>query len=185
LSFVRSFQKTAVFISGTGSCLQALLEMSEFQNISLIVTNKKNVRGVLKAKRYGLQIHVTDSKIDFIQLNHFLKSQKIEKIILAGFMKILPTQFLMNWQNKIYNIHPSLLPKYKGLNAFQKSFDAKDSMGVSVHHVTAQMDEGKVVLQKKSLDYSDRITLIESEYLLRRTEQHLLREFSTKGFSNV
>lgn len=77
-------------------------------------------------------------------------SQKIDKIFLLGFMRLLPASFLQKWQGRIFNLHPSLLPLYPGKNAIEKSYEAGDAMGVSIHHVITEMDAGRVVLQKKS-----------------------------------
>ena len=186
MSLIRSFQKTAVFISGGGSCLQALLEVSEYQNIKLVVTNKKNILGILKAKRFGVEVIEMNSKFQFSDVHQVLIEKKIQKIFLAGFMKMIPADFLCHWAGHIFNIHPSLLPKFRGLHAFEKSFAAGGPFGVTIHHVIPELDAGEIVLQKKSsLQISHSCTEKKALTELRLTEQHLLREFVQKGFLNV
>lgn len=181
MSFVKGFQRTAVFISGSGSCLQALLELSEFQNISLIITNKKSAQGILRAKRFGVEVLVLNSQMNFDQVHQILKMKRIQKIFLAGFMKIIPESFLSLWTNQIFNIHPSLLPKFKGLHGFESAFDSNSDTGVSIHHVTPEMDAGEVVLQQVSSKGNGGLQKHDAQLLLRRTEQNLVREFTYKG----
>jgi len=171
-------RNVAVFISGGGSTLQALLEMHHQFEIKLVVSNKKSAAGVLKAKRFGKPVFILTKQHSFDELSAELEKHNISHIILAGFMKILPEAFVERWKNKIINIHPSLLPDYKGLNAAERSWNDNSSMGVTLHYVTKEMDEGEIVLQKKVLDKPQNFSLEESEIFLRRTEQHLLRELT-------
>lgn len=193
MSFVSGFQRVAVFISGGGSCLQTLLDLPEFQNISLVVTNQKNILGELKARRCGVEVvyMTTQSKslhhtqknasMSFDQLHQILKKKRIQKVFLAGFMKIIPESFLELWKNQIFNIHPSLLPQFKGLNAFEKAFDAHSDIGATIHHVIPEMDAGEIVLQMKSSKAQQGLNRNDSNLFLRRSEQHLIREYSQKG----
>ncbi len=179
LSFVSNFQRTAVFISGQGSCLQAFLESAEFQNIKLVITNKKNTYGELKAKRFGIKVLWMDKATSFADVDQVLKNLKIQKIFLAGFMKIIPADFINSWTNHIFNIHPSLLPDFKGLQAFERAFEQKAKLGASIHHVVSEMDAGKIVLQQQiCVNTSD---INEAHFFLRLSEQHLIREFVYKG----
>lgn len=179
---LKNFQRTAVFISGGGSTLQALLEMQHQIDIKLIVTNKKNADGNLKAKRFGKKVFYLDKKNDFRELNQVLIEHKIEHIVLAGFMKLLPPDFVSQWQDRITNIHPSLLPQYPGLNSAEKSWADNADMGATIHTVIAQIDAGEVKLQQKSLSQPRRLMFAEANLFLRRTEQWLLREFATRYF---
>lgn len=178
----RKFQRVAVFISGGGSTLQALLEMHHQIDISLIVTNKKNALGNLKAKRFGKKTIFFDKKADYALLNNVLRDHKIEVIMLAGFMKLLPASFVELWKNKIINIHPSLLPQYPGLNSAERSWSDNSEMGVTLHKVIAEVDAGNILLQQKSLNQPVRHTLEEATLFLRRTEQFLLRELVLRYF---
>ncbi|MBC7742120.1 MAG: phosphoribosylglycinamide formyltransferase [Bdellovibrionaceae bacterium] len=168
--------RVAVFISGGGSTLQALLEMHHQFEIALVVSNRKNAPGLLKARRFGKPIFVQAKDFSFDELTKKLKSFGIERIILAGYMKIVPANFVEQWKFKILNIHPSLLPNLPGLNAAERSYAAGGPMGVSIHFVTAEMDAGPLFLQQTSLADARSLSIGEAEIFLRRTEQHLLRE---------
>ena len=182
LSGLRKPARHAVFISGGGSTLQALLEMQHQINISLVVTNKKQALGVLKAKRFGKTILHFNKEMAFEKLNQTLKLNKIDCIILAGFLKILPESFVKQWENKIINIHPSLLPLYPGLYSAEKSWEDNNDMGVSLHKVITEMDAGEIILQQKCLKNPKSLQQQEALYFLRRTEQFLLREIAMRGF---
>ena len=147
----------AVFISGRGSNLKSILKYSKKKsskiNIKLVVSNKRNAHGIIFAKK---------NKINFIIINYknikkgdkkilyHLKKYKIRYIFLAGFMKILSKNFIKKFKNKIINIHPSLLPKYKGLNTHERVIKNKEKFsGCTVHFVNEKLDSGKIILQKK------------------------------------
>ena len=149
--------KTAVFISGTGSNLKNLIKFSSKKNspitIKLVVSNKKNVNGLKYADRKKIEKKI----ISFIKpkkaekkILTLLTKRKIKFICLAGFMKILSSKFIKKFKGKIINMHPSLLPKYKGLHTHKKVLKNNEKFsGCSVHHVTAKLDSGKIILQKK------------------------------------
>lgn len=182
LNGFRKFQRVAVFISGGGSTLQALLEMHHQIDISLIVTNKKNVLGNLKAKRFGKKIIFFDKQMNYALLDKVLRDHNIKVIMLAGFMKLLPESFVELWENKIINIHPSLLPQYPGLNSAERSWSDNSEMGVTLHKVIAEMDAGNILIQQKSLNQPKQYALEEANLFLRRTEQLLLRELVYRYF---
>ena len=148
---------TCIFISGRGSNLRSLIKYSKTKKskiqINLIITNNKFSKGLEFAKKNKINFFVinysnkkqAESKI----LGH-LKKYKIEIICLAGYMKILSSGFIRNFNNPILNIHPSLLPKYKGLNTHRKVIKNKDKYsGATVHLVNSKLDSGKIILQKK------------------------------------
>ena len=149
--------KTAVFISGTGSNLDNLIKFSKLKkspiSIDLIVSNNSKAKGLkyasfnkIKKKIFNFTFQGTTEK----NLLKFLKKNKINFICLAGFMKILSNYFIKNFDGKIINIHPSLLPKYKGLNTHERAIKNKDTFaGCSVHFVSSKLDSGKVIIQKK------------------------------------
>jgi folate-dependent phosphoribosylglycinamide formyltransferase PurN len=97
---------------------------------------------------------------------------------MAGFMKILPEHFVKDWEGKIINIHPSLLPNYKGLNAAEKSWEENADMGVTIHLATKEMDEGETIFQKKVMTQPKQFSFTQCEIFMRSTEQHLLRELT-------
>ncbi len=180
LSGFRKPRQVAVFISGGGSTLQALLEVQHDVNIVLIITNKKNALGNLKAKRFGKKIIFLDKQITYASLHEILLSHRIDSIILAGFMKLLPAEFVEKWQSRIINIHPSLLPLYPGLDSAEKSWSDNSDMGVTLHKVIAEMDAGEILLQLKSLVLPRQLSLDEANLFLRRTEQFLLRKMTAR-----
>ena len=149
--------KTAVFISGTGSNLKSLIKFSKLKKspitIKLIITNNRSAKGL----KYGTIFKIQKKIILFKNKNtaeknilNELEKNKIELVCLAGFLKILSKNFIKNFKGKIFNIHPSLLPKYKGLNTHQRAIENKDKYsGCTVHFVNAKLDSGKIILQKR------------------------------------
>ena len=149
--------KTAVFISGTGSNLKSLIKFSKTIKspiyISLIISNNIKAKGLDFANIYKIKkkiFNFTDQKLAEKKILSCLKKNKIQIICLAGFMKILSENFIKNFKGKILNIHPSLLPKYKGLNTHQRALDNNEKYsGCTVHYVTSKIDSGKIILQTK------------------------------------
>ncbi len=172
--------RTAIMISGRGSNMQALLELSTSLRVSLIVSSKASAPGLYRARRAGIQTLLLDPKIDYEKLDHELKSRGIERVFLAGFMKILPVNFVNQWKDRMINIHPSLLPLYPGLAAFEKSFADKNHLGVTLHQVTATLDAGPILRQVRFFRKSDwdqkALTLTEAQQRLSFTEQRIVRE---------
>ena len=150
-------KRVAVFISGNGSNLKNLIEhslekKSNFK-IHLIISNKSNARGINFAKQFKIQkkiINYQNLKNAEKKILIELKKNKIELICLAGFMKILSKKFIKKFWGKIINIHPSLLPKYKGLNTHQRALDNNEKFsGCTVHFVNQNLDSGKIIMQKR------------------------------------
>ncbi len=143
----------AVFISGTGSNLAAILKNQKKYHyfVALVISNKANAKGLQHAKKYNIPTFCfkwdkNDPNLTIVQKE--LKKHTIDLIALAGFMRILPAEFINFYKNRIINIHPSLLPKYKGLHTHQQVIDNKDKFhGASVHYVTAKLDAGKIITQ--------------------------------------
>ena len=149
--------KTAVFISGTGSNLENLIKFSKLKNspitIDLIFSNTTKAKGLKFSNQLNIKKYISsfnNYKITEAKILNFLKKENIKFICLAGFMKILSKNFIKKFNGKIVNIHPSLLPKYKGLNTHFKAIQNKDRIaGCTVHFVTAKLDSGKIILQKE------------------------------------
>tara|TARA_Y100001936_G_scaffold233828_1_gene260145 strand:- start:64 stop:645 length:582 start_codon:yes stop_codon:yes gene_type:complete len=149
--------RTAVFISGTGSNLKSLIKFSKSKKspilISFIFSNNSNAKGLIYAKTFKIKKKVLNFKNKKLSENKLLSSLKknnIEIICLAGFMKILSKNFIKKFKGKILNIHPSLLPKYKGLNTHARVLKNKEKYsGCTVHFVNHRLDSGKIILQKK------------------------------------
>jgi phosphoribosylglycinamide formyltransferase-1 len=147
----------AVFISGTGTNFKNLIKyslkkQSKFK-IKLVVSNNLNAKGLEYAKKFKIKKKIINYKNlinSEIHILNDLNKENIHIICLAGFMKILTVNFIKKFKGKIINIHPSLLPKYKGLNTHQRALDNKEKYsGCTVHFVNSKLDAGKIILQKK------------------------------------
>ena len=151
--------KTAILISGRGSNMVSLVKASQQKDypahISLVISNIPDAPGLDKARDLGIMT-MTVSHKDFPSRQKFeaaidavLKQADIKLICCAGFMRVLTPWFVKQWDRRILNIHPSLLPKYKGLNTHQRALDAGDEYhGCTVHFVTSELDGGETVMQK-------------------------------------
>ena len=147
---------TSVFISGKGTNLKNLIKFSKTNNspikISIVISNNKRAYGIRYAKKNKIKIKIIDfsKKREINDLLKILKFNNIRLICLAGFLKILSKDFIKSFKGKIINIHPSLLPKYKGLNTHQRVLENNEKMtGCSVHLVNEKLDSGEIILQKK------------------------------------
>ena len=184
--------KIAVFISGRGSNLKSIIKYSVkkkfFYSVELVISNKKNAKGLLLAKKRAIKnysIDFTESKkLSDIVLN-LLKKNHIKLICLAGFMKILPVYFIKSFKGKIINIHPSLLPKYKGLNTHKRVINNGEKFtGCTVHFVNKFLDSGKIIIQKKvRIKKSDNPKSIEKKVL--RIEHKIYPRAIQRVLSNL
>lgn len=146
-----------VLISGSGSNLQALIDSTAADNpfrISAVISNRADAFGLQRAAAAGIATCILDHKLyadraSFDQaLIELIDSYEAELVVLAGFMRILSGDFVRHFQGRLLNIHPSLLPKFKGLNTHQRALQAgEQEHGCSVHFVTEELDGGPVVLQ--------------------------------------
>mgnify|MGYP001427924450 CR=1 FL=1 len=149
--------KTAVFISGNGSNLKSLIKFSKIIkspiSINLIISNNPEAKGLKLGRINNIKKKVFNFKKKYKvenQILSILKEHEIKMICLAGFMKILSRNFITKFSGKILNIHPSLLPKYKGLNTHQRVLSNNEKYsGCTVHFVNSKLDSGKIILQKK------------------------------------
>ncbi len=148
-----------VFISGKGTNLATLVKSSRKNNfplkIELVISNKKDAPGLKISKRNSIRFkYFSSKKMRIFEKKCLieLKKREIKFICLAGFMRILSKDFIKNFSHKIINIHPSLLPKYKGTNTHARVLRNKDRFsGCTVHYVTPKLDSGKIIIQKKVL----------------------------------
>ena len=147
-----------VLISGSGSNLLAIIDAIKNNQlnaeIKAVISNRATASGLEHASRENISTHVVDhkqypSRELFDQaLIHIIEPIKPDLVVLAGFMRILTKDFIAKYQHRLINIHPSLLPKYKGLNTHQLAIDNKDEIhGASVHYVNFELDSGPVVIQ--------------------------------------
>ena len=147
----------AVFISGRGSNLKSLIKHSKKKNslfkIDLVISNNINVKGLQIAKKFKIKnyyVKYSNKRIFESRVLKLLNKNKIDLICLAGFMKILSRKFIKKYSKPIINIHPSLLPKYKGLNTHSRAIKNKDKYsGATVHIVNEKLDSGKIIIQEK------------------------------------
>ncbi|MDO6525173.1 phosphoribosylglycinamide formyltransferase [Motilimonas sp. 1_MG-2023] len=188
-----SSKKILVLISGSGSNLQAIIDQvhlsDELGNIVAVISNKAEAYGLERATNAGIATSVVASKgiTDRAQYDQALISE-IDKyqpdlIVMAGFMRILTPAFVQHYAGKMLNIHPSLLPKYQGLNTHQRAIDAKDEEhGASVHFVTEELDGGPVILQAKVPVFSED----QAEDLAARVQdqEHRIYPLAVKWFIN-
>ena len=182
--------KTAVFISGTGSNLENLIKFSLQKKtpiqIKLIVSDNKSAKGLFFSKKYKIQKKTytfVNKRNDEKIIIERLKKNNINLICLAGFMKILSKNFIKSFKGKILNIHPSLLPKYKGLDTHFRAIKNKEKFsGCTVHFVTSKLDSGKIILQKKvKISKKDTPTSLAKKILV---QEHLLYPKAIKKLFN-
>ena len=149
--------KTAVFISGAGSNLRSLIKFSKTKkspiSIKSIISNNRKSKGLRYSKIFKIKKKIFNYKNNTLvekKILYYLKKNKIDLICLAGFMRILSKNFITNFKGKILNIHPSLLPKFKGLNTHSRAIKNNEKFsGCTVHYVNSKLDSGKIILQKK------------------------------------
>ena len=172
--------RSAVFISGTGSNLKNLIKFSHKINspisIEIIISNNKKANGLKYSNQYKIKkqiINFKNHKSAEKKILKILLKKKINFICLAGFMKILSSSFIKNFKGKIINIHPSLLPKYKGLNTHARALQNKEKFsGCTVHFVNSKLDSGQTILQekvkiaKKDTSFSLRRKILKKEHKL-------------------
>ena len=168
-------KKTCVFISGKGTNLKNLINRSRDNcfpiNISLIITNNRDAYGILFAKINAIPYVIINPKLrnNEKKILEILKKNKISFICLAGYMKIMSKKFIKEFGKKIINIHPSLLPKFKGLNTFDRILKNKEKKtGCTVHYVNEKLDSGQIIAQK-----SFHISPFDNETSLKKKTQEL------------
>lgn len=155
-----------VLISGSGSNLQAIIDACSSGfipgKVSAVISNKADAYGLVRAAEAGISTQVLNHKSYSSReqydsaLTEAIEQHKPDLVILAGFMRILTPAFVQHFDGRLLNIHPSLLPKYQGLNTHQRAIDNNDrEHGCSVHFVTEQLDGGPVILQAKVPVFSD------------------------------
>ena len=149
--------RTAVFISGTGSNLKSLIKFSKLKksplSINIIISNNPRAKGLVYGRIYKIKKKIFNFKKKNLaekKILEELNKNRISLICLAGFMKILSKNFIKRFKGKILNIHPSLLPKFKGLNTHERAIINKEKYsGCTVHYVNSKLDSGKIIIQKR------------------------------------
>lgn len=173
----------AILISGSGSNMVQLIKSMDDNHPafpSIVISNKPNAAGIKKAQDLGIPTQILKENFEKsnglgfeAELTEILNRHEVKIICLAGFMRILSKDFIEVFKGRILNIHPSLLPKYKGLNTHARAIAAKDKFsGCSVHLVTAELDGGPILAQRKVvIDKTDTAETLSSKVL---EEEHLL-----------
>ena len=181
---------TSVFISGRGTNLKNLIKFSKTNNspikINIVISNNKRAYGIRYAKKNKIKIKIIDfsKKREINHLLKILKLNNIRLICLAGFLKILSKDFINSFKGKIINIHPSLLPKYKGLNTHERVLENNEKFtGCSVHYVNEKLEGGKIIIRKKIRIYKkDNVKSLNRRVL--KEEYKLYPKSIIKIFSN-
>ncbi len=182
-----------ILISGSGSNMVQLVKSMDDEHpafASVVISNKSDALGLKKAQDLGVPTEIIDpdfitkNGLDFeIELIEILKEYNVEIICLAGFMKVLSKKFIDNFKDRILNIHPSLLPKYKGLNTHARALESKDPIaGCTVHLVTPELDGGPVLAKTEvEIQKNETVESLASKVL---TEEHKLYPKALLKFSN-
>ena len=182
--------KTAVFISGAGTNLKNLIRFSYNNNspisIDLVISNTKKAKGLMYAKNNNIEkiiINFNNQNKSEKRIINILHKREIKLVCLAGFMKILTKKFLKKFKGKMINIHPSLLPKYKGLNTHKRALENNEKFsGCTVHYVTSKLDSGKIIMQKKTnISKNDNVKSLKKKVL--KIEHKLYPEAIRKIFA--
>ena len=183
---MRESRRVGVLISGRGTNMQALIEKARGYEVVLVASNKPQAPGLDWARAKGIPTWTWDSqgvdKLVFDQaLSNALNDHQVGTIALAGFMRILSSWFISEWEGRIVNIHPSLLPKYRGLDTHARALEAGDKVsGCSVHVVTEELDAGRVLGQAEvPIRADDTVASLEQRVLAEEHELYprLLGEF--------
>ena len=182
----------AVFISGKGSNLKSLIKYSNSKyskiKIKLVISNKAKAKGLIYAKKSKIKFFVRNFKnvnISEKQIIKLLSKFKIDLICLAGFMRVISKKFIKKFKKPILNIHPSLLPKYKGLNTHKKVLKNNEKFsGATVHLITPKLDSGRIILQKKvRILKSDNVKTLKKKIL--KIEHKIYPKAILKFLSNL
>ena len=183
----------AILISGSGSNMVQLIKSMDDNHPafpSIVISNKPNAAGIKKAQDLGIPTLIINENFEKsnglgfeAELTEILNRHEVKIICLAGFMRILSKDFIDVFKDRILNIHPSLLPKYKGLNTHARAIAAKDKFsGCSVHLVTAELDGGPILAQSKvTIERTDTAETLSSKVL---REEHLLYPEVLLNFSH-
>ncbi|MBI4358505.1 MAG: phosphoribosylglycinamide formyltransferase [Candidatus Omnitrophica bacterium] len=181
-----SKKRMAIFVSGTGTNMENIARRVQSGDldceIALVVCDNRAAYALERARRFGLKCIVIEredfkNKAEFDRvITEKLREQRVDGILLAGFMRILGPDFVRSWRWKILNIHPSLLPKYPGVHAIREAFEAKEKdTGVTIHFVDEGVDTGPIILQRKvPIEHGDTLEALEAR--VHATEYELYPE---------
>jgi phosphoribosylglycinamide formyltransferase-1 len=173
-----STSRWAIFISGRGSNLAAALDLKNQVDIACVVSSKASATGLLRAKRSGIPTYVLDRQIDWSKLDAHLRAIGVTQIFLLGFMRIVPAEFIALWPGAVVNLHPSLLPAYPGIDSIRRAHADGAPLGVTVHEVIFEVDQGEQILQRRCLKEGGACgySLQAAEFQVHIDEQRLVKE---------
>jgi len=177
-------RRFGVLISGNGSTLQAVLDCRDFCDVAIVIASKESAYGIARARRAGVPVEILPQELKGASnklaaekwIITKLEDRRVQKVILAGFMRIVSDDFIKKYSGNIFNIHPSLLPKYKGIDSFEEALKAGDkTAGVTVHQVVPDVDSGEIILQREFEVPRHRNSIL-SHLFLHIQEQRILKE---------
>ena len=180
--------RIVVLLSGSGTTLQSMIDAELPANIAAVISNKKNAFGLERAKEANIPTQVLEhehfesrEKFDS-ELQRLIDQHQPDLVVLAGFMRILSNQFVSHYAGRLINIHPSLLPKYKGMHTHQRVMnDGEPLHGSSVHFVNSELDGGPVLLQARLPVLPT--DSVESLELRIKTKEHLIYPTAISWFA--
>ncbi len=160
----------AIFASGNGSNFEALVRANLDCNIAVLICNKSDAYAITRAKNLGIEYKVVKDEEQILKV---INDYNIDLLVLAGYMKIFSSDFVSRFENRIINIHPSILPNYRGLDAIKRAYENGDKeIGVSIHYVDSGVDTGEVIAcESIQVDLSD--TLEDVEKKVHKKEHEL------------
>lgn len=166
--------------------MRAILRVHpEDQPRPVLVCNNSQAPGLQKASELGYEPLLISSPYDYKALTSELQAQGVTHIFLLGYMRVVPPSFVEAWANRIFNLHPSLLPLYPGLDSIKRAFLNRDDIGVTIHRVTEEVDEGEVLVQKCVFPKGSYVHMpfTEVESFVHRWEYQMVTEFYLKSFA--
>ena len=184
--------KLAVLASGGGSNFQAITEaiINTEHSVTCLICDRKAAYVIDRAKKLGIKVYYVtyfkrDKKEAESEINQILNREECDLIALAGFMRIISPRFISDWENKIINIHPSLLPKYPGTHGIEDSFNSGDvELGVTIHYVDHGMDTGPIIYQE-SFTRRDNETLESAEEEIHKIEHRIYPNILIKKLDRI
>ena len=180
-------KKWALFFSGRGSNLEAVLKVysKQWTSAPYLVTNNSRAGGLNVAQTYNLEVHLMNRPYDYKALSKCLKKEQVERIFLLGYMSIVPSEFIEDWEGGFYNLHPSLLPSFHGLKSIERAYNEKAAIGVTIHRVIPQVDAGEILVQSEvfSAGTYDHLSLEEVTSMVHSKEHQMVCDFIPKGES--
>ena len=181
--------RIGVMCSGNGTNFENIVRTCREDEVVVMVHNKKKCGAAKRAEKLGIPHTQISSKKEELIID-IMKAWNVDLIVLAGWMRIVSPQLINTFPRRIINLHPSLLPKYKGLNAIQQAIDSGDSLtGVSIHYVNEELDSGEIIIQEEvpilpddSLESLTKAIQRKEYYLLPKAIEHVKHEVQIRTY---